>query len=483
MIYPSLETFKKLSKEGNLIPVYKEIPADLETPVSAYLKTQSEHSFLLESVEGGENLARYSFIGHNPHIIFKAKGEKISIQDGDNISECSGDPITKLKEIMSQFNPIVIPELPRFHGGAVGYFSYDSIRYIEDIPNSNADKLKTPDVFFVIADTILAFDHVKHKIIIISNAIVKDDVELSYNNAVSNINSFLEQLNKPLDPELFQLNTEINGSKDDYASNFTLEQFSQIVNKAKKYIYDGDIFQVVLSQRFSKKTKLAPFEIYRKLRMINPSPYMFYLNFGKTKLIGSSPEILVRLEGEKATLRPIAGTRPRGKTVEEDRELEKDLLADEKEKSEHIMLVDLGRNDLGRCCKYSTVKTTDLMTIERYSHVMHIVSNVEGTIKDNLGGLDLYKSCFPAGTLSGAPKVRAMEIIDELENVQRGPYGGAIGYFDFAGNMDTGIIIRTILMQDDTVHIQAGAGIVADSNPEMEYQETINKAKALLSIC
>jgi len=460
-----------------------EIPADLETPVSAYLKTESPFSFLLESVEGGETLARYSFIGSDPMIVFQAKGNSIKITQNGSTEHLEGDPIHKLKELMHQFNPVKIPLLPRFHGGAVGYFGYDAIRYIEKIPNKNPDDLQIPDVHFMLATTIMAFDHIKHKIIIIANALVKDDLKEAYDTAINNIHSILHKISKPLDPQKHKLTSILPENETKYTSNLTLDQFKENVEKAKQYIYQGDIFQVVLSQRFSKKTTSDPFTTYRRLRMVNPSPYMFYLKFDDAILIGSSPEILVRLENNKATLRPIAGTRPRGATPAVDIELEKELLADIKENAEHIMLVDLGRNDLGRVCSYNSIQTTSLMHIERYSHVMHIASNIEGQLNPQFDGFDLLRACFPAGTVSGAPKIRAMEIIDELENTQRGHYAGAVGYFDFAGNMDTGIIIRTILIHKDTAYMQAGAGIVADSDPEKEYIETINKAKPLLSVC
>lgn len=484
MISPSLSEFKALASLGNLIPIYAELPADLETPVSAYLKTESTYSFLLESVEGGENMARFSFIGTDPLILFNAKANTITLTQNGQTETLTGNPIDQLQQVLSQFSPVTNIALPRFHGGAVGYFSYDAIRYIENIPDQNPDELNIPDVSFMIATNILAFDHVKHKIMVISNAHVNgttdSELETVYQIAVNDINKLIHQLKQPLSPEKYPLTSPSNDTT--FQSNMTRDEYASMVEKAKKYIYAGDIFQVVLSQRFTKSTNDDPFMIYRRLRMVNPSPYMFYLKFNDLQLIGSSPEILVRLENDKATLRPIAGTRPRGTTPEEDLSLEKELLADEKEKAEHIMLVDLGRNDLGRVCEFQTVKTTSLMHIERYSHVMHIVSNIEGKIKSGYTGFDLIKACFPAGTVSGAPKVRAMEIIDELETVKRGAYAGAIGYFDFAGNMDTGIIIRTIVVKDQKVYMQSGGGIVFDSDPDMEFNESMNKAKPLLLV-
>ena len=449
----TLDQFRAHAKNGNLVPVYKEIIADMETPVSAYQKIACPNSFLLESVEGGEKLARYSFIGH---------GDIVSL------------------DILKQFKPVIFPELPRFHGGIVGYFSYDYIRQIENIPDNNPDELNLPETQFIFAKSILAFDHVKHKIIVISNAHITDNIDQAYHEACSAIDVLEQQLLKETKPTTVTINTDI---EPNFQSNFTKESYCTLVNKAKEYIKAGDIFQVVPSQRFVTPIKDSPFDIYRKLRIINPSPYMFFLNFGDFQMAGSSPEILVRLVGYTAIVRPIAGTRPRGVTPEEDKDLEQNLLNDEKEKAEHIMLVDLGRNDLGRVCEYNTVKPTEFMIIERYSHVMHLVSNVEGQLQKDKTAIDLFRACFPAGTVSGAPKIRAMEIIDELEPVRRNTYAGSVGYFDFTGDMDTCITIRTITIKDGKAYIQAGGGIVADSVPELEYQETINKAKAMMRAC
>ena len=449
----TLDQFRAQAQHGNLIPVYKEIIADMETPVSAYQKIACPNSFLLESVEGGENLARYSFIGN---------GDIVSL------------------DILEQFKPVICPELPRFHGGIVGYFSYDYIRQIENIPDTNPDELNLPETQFIFAQNLLAFDHVKHKILIISNAHITDNIENAYHEACKSIEILEKKLLIEIKPTTITINTK---TEPHFQSNFTLESYCDVVNQAKEYIKAGDIFQVVPSQRFVTPIKDSPFDIYRKLRVINPSPYMFFLNFGNFQLAGSSPEILVRLEGDTATVRPIAGTRPRGVTPEEDKQFEQNLLADAKERAEHVMLVDLGRNDLGRVCKYDTIHPTEFMIIERYSHVMHLVSNVEGKLQKDKTALDLFRACFPAGTVSGAPKIRAMEIIDELEPVRRNTYAGSVGYFDFAGNMDTCITIRTIVIKDGKAYIQAGGGIVADSVPELEYQETINKAKAMMRAC
>jgi len=465
MFYPSLDEFIKLSKKGNLIPVFREIVADMESPVSAYKKIAGEHSFLLESVEGGEKIARYSFLGSDPVKVFKVRGGK--------------DPFPELKKLMSQFKPVKVTGVPRFHGGLVGYMSYDIVRFIEDIPDKNTDDLKLPDLQFMLTDTILAFDHIKHKILIISNAHVKGNPKKAYKDAIKKIEALEKKIRKPLKTSEFEIPPA--GKKElKFKSNFSEDEFKKIVERAKEYIRAGDVIQVVLSQRFSTDFSGKEFNTYRILRTINPSPYMFYLSFGGLKIVGSSPEVMVRLENDEAVIRPIAGTRPRGIDEEEDRKLAEDLLASEKEKAEHIMLVDLARNDLSRVCKPDTVKVTEMMNVEKYSHVMHIVSNVVGKLEKNKDAFDLLKASFPAGTVSGAPKVRAMEIIDELENLRRGPYAGAIGYFSYSGEMDTCITIRTILFRKGKSYIQAGAGIVADSDPAAEYQETQNKAKGML---
>jgi len=480
MIYPSKEEFLKLSKKGNLIPVYKEIIADTETPVSAYKKIESKNAFLLESVEGGEKLARYSFLGSDPIFIIKSKGDRIEVIEGKKKRAIKGDPFDALKDIMSRYKLVEVKELPRFHGGLVGYFGYDMIRFIEDIPDKNPDEINKPDMQFMLADVVLAFDHIKQKIIIIANTHVKDDPKAAYKKAVAKLNEVAKKLKKPLGKKDMELEAPRTKKTCKFKTNLSRAKFSKMVERAKGYIRSGDIIQVVLSQRLSAKAPKDTFRVYRMLRSINPSPYMFYLKFDDLKLIGSSPEIMVRMEKGAATVRPIAGTRPRGENAEEDNRLEKQLLADAKEKAEHIMLVDLGRNDLGRVCEFGSVKVNELMAIERYSHVMHIVSDVSGKIRKGFGSIDLIRACFPAGTVTGAPKVRAMEIIDELENIRRGPYAGAVGYFCFSGDLDTCITIRTIIADSKKFYVQAGAGIVADSVPEREYEETLNKAKALL---
>jgi len=481
MYYPDLKEFKKKAKKGNLIPVYKEIVADLFTPVSAYKKISEDasYSFLLESVEGGENIARYSFLGSNPYLIFKSKGRKVEIikpkvKRKEKIK--SDNPLDELKNILSRFKPVEVEGLPRFSGGAVGYLSYDLVRFFERLPSQNVDELNLPDCWFLFTDTILIFDHLRHRIKVLSNAIINKDVGEDYQRAVAKIDELVERLKRPLPVS----KSKRRKKKKKIKSNFTQDEFEKAVKKAKGYVEKGDVVQVVLSQRFSTSTQAEPFDIYRALRSINPSPYLYYLSFPQLKIVGSSPEVLVRREESKVETRPLAGTRPRGKTEKEDKRLKDELLRDKKERAEHVMLVDLGRNDLGRVCQYGTVEVVELMGIEKYSHVMHIVSEVRGKLKPGEDAFSVIKACFPAGTVSGAPKIRAMEIIDELEKSLRGPYAGAVGYFSFSGNMDTAITIRTIIIKNKTAYVQAGAGVVADSIPKREYEETKNKARALL---
>ncbi len=485
MFKPSLEEFKQKAKLGNLVPVYKEILADLDTPVSAYLKISGgEYSFLLESVEGGEKWARYCFIGCDPSVVVSTKGRTMTlIENGQSEQKeiTSGSPLSAVKEVLSRYQPVPEPGLPRFSGGAVGFVSYDMVRFFEDLPEQTLDDLDVPDSQFVITDTMLVFDNVSQTIKIVSNAFIEgDDLEAIYINTIQKITSLEEKLKAPL---AIGANTDAAESSESplsFGSNIEEEKFKQAVARIKEYILEGDAIQVVLSQRLKFSLKCDPFDIYRSLRTINPSPYMYHLKFGDVQVVGSSPEVLVRLEDNKVEVRPIAGTRKRGQNEEEDRELEQDLLKDEKELAEHIMLVDLGRNDLGRVSEISTVEVDERFTIERYSHVMHIVSNVKGILKKGLDCFDVLKAAFPAGTLSGAPKIRAMEIIDELEPTRRGLYGGAVGYISFNGNMDTAIAIRTLLIKDEMAYLGVGAGIVADSVPENEFEETMNKGRALL---
>jgi len=485
MVKPTFKEFKEKSKQGNLIPVYKEVLADLDTPVSAYMKMcGGEYSFLLESVEGGEKWARYCFLGFDPSIIISIKGNEVVVEKNGqpkSILITKGNPLVGLKDILARYQPVDVEGLPRFSGGAVGFVSYDMVRSFEDLPEDTMDDLQVPDARFVITDTLLIFDNVAQTIKIVSNAHVNsENIEESYNQAVKNIDAIEKKLRTSLPVNVNNESSPKIDSLKRIESNFEKEHFINAVQKIKNYILEGDVIQVVLAQRLKFNISKDPFAIYRALRSINPSPYMYYLKFGDLKIVGSSPEILVRLEDEKIEVRPIAGTRKRGQSEEEDQALENDLLSDEKELAEHIMLVDLGRNDVGRVAKTNSVSVNEKFTIERYSHVMHIVSNVQGELKKDFDGYDVLAATFPAGTLSGAPKVRAMEIIEELEPTRRGLYGGAVGYISFNGNMDTAIAIRTLLIKNNTAYLGVGAGIVADSVPENEFEETMNKGKALL---
>ncbi|MFH1837095.1 MAG: anthranilate synthase component I [Candidatus Omnitrophota bacterium] len=480
MYYPSKEEFVELSKKGNVIPVHSEILADFDTPLSAFLKIdEGDFSYLLESVEKGENLGRYSFLGSRPSLIIKTKGQKIEIVRDGKTEEYSTDtdPINEVKTIMSRFKFVDTGRLPGFCGGLVGYIGYDMVRFMEVIPDKNPEEFVVPDMHLVLTDTILIFDHVDHKIKVVSNAIIDGSPEVAYEDAKRKINEIVKKLKEPLKKNEAKKAKTASG---EIGSNFSREDFCESVEKTKEYIRAGDIIQLVLSQRFKKRTEADAFSIYRELRSINPSPYMYYLKFGDYKLIGSSPEILVRCEEGLVNVRPIAGTRPRGSNEEEDKILEKELLADPKERAEHIMLVDLGRNDIGRVCDFGSVSPREVMSVEKYSHVMHIVSDVTGKLTKDKDIYDVIRATFPAGTVTGAPKIRAMELIDKLENTRRGPYAGCVGYISFSGNIDMCITIRTIVMREKTAYIQAGAGIVLDSDPEKEYQETVNKAMAMM---
>jgi len=472
MYFPTLQQVQKLAKEGNLVPVYREILADMETPVTVFLKiARGSHSFLLESVEGGEQLARYSFIGTEPYLVMRTgPGEKVG----------AIDPLLPIQKELTKYKPVTVAELPRFHGGAVGYLGYEAVRYFEELPSPEPDLLKLPEAIFMFTDTLLVFDHLKHKIKVVSHAHLDGDVDKAYSQAVERIECLVQRLRQPLEPAR-EMVTPVNPSlKSETSSNLSKEEYESMVTKAKKYIYDGEVIQVVLSQRLAKTINAHPFDIYRALRTINPSPYMYYLHLDDCYIVGSSPELLVRAEEGSLTYHPLAGTRPRGSNAAEDLALEEELRSDEKEQAEHIMLVDLGRNDIGRVSEPGTVQVTQLMDVERYSHVMHLVSNIVGRLRRNLTPYDALRSCFPAGTVSGAPKIRAMELIAELEPDKRGPYAGAVGYFSFSGNMDTAIAIRTMVITQGVAYVQAGGGIVADSIPEKEYQESMHKAAALL---
>jgi anthranilate synthase component 1 len=481
MYYPSKKEFIKYAKKGNLIPVYKELIGDMDTPVSIFQRLAGKYpSYLLESVEGGEHVGRYSFLGVNPSVIFKSKGRNISIKKDGKTKAWITDtnPLSELKKVMSEYKPVNIDGLPRFSGGAVGYVGYNVISFFENIPIKENDELGFPDVYFMVTDTLVIFDHVKHLVKIVANAKVEGNAGKVYDESIKKIEGLVRKIRQLRPSSVVEFPKELKPMA--VKSNFTKKQYEDIVNNAKEYIRAGDIIQVVPSQRFAVPVKSKPFDVYRALRSVNPSPYMYYIQGEDFHIIGSSPELLVRCEDGIVETRPIAGTRPRGQTPEEDDGLANDLLSDEKERAEHIMLVDLGRNDLGRVCENGTVKVTDLMIIEKYSHVMHLVSNVKGKLRKDKDQFDVLAVTFPAGTVSGAPKIRAMEIISELENIDRGPYAGAIGYFSFSGNLDSAITIRTILMKNKKAYIQAGGGVVADSVPEKEYQETVNKAKAML---
>ena len=482
--FPTKKEFLRLARKGNLIPVYREILADLDTPVSAFLKIGDPvYSYLLESVEGGERIARYSFLGGSPSLVFKSKARQITIlRNGlEESFETKHDPLTELEKILKRYRHVPVKGLPPFTGGAVGYLGYDTVRFIEKIPDKNRDRFHIPDSIFIFTDTLFIFDRLSQKIKVVSNVFLDDfgNAEEAYRHAEEKLGQEVRKLKSVAVRKSPIPETEASRPLK-VGSNFTKAGFEKAVRKAKRYIQIGDIFQVVLSQSFRAGVRSDAFDIYRALRSINPSPYMFYLNCGDFQIVGSSPEVHVRCENGEAFLRPIAGTRRRGKDAKEDRGLEKELLGDPKERAEHLMLVDLGRNDLGRVCEFKSVKVPEFMVIERYSHVMHIVSTVEGCLKKGKTIFDLLRATFPAGTVSGAPKVRAMEIIDELENQKRGLYSGVVGYFSYSGNLDSCIAIRTILVKDGTAYVQAGAGIVTDSVPKHEYQETVNKARALI---
>lgn len=473
------DQFLRLSKEYTAIPVYRRLLADVLTPVSLFMNIRegAEFPFLLESVEGGEQLARYSFIGRNPYQKLIFDGTETTLESQERSEVISTTYFEKLKELTTAYSEPTLPELPRLKGGAVGFSAYDTFRQVEDLPNVPEDDLNLPEAIWAFYDQIFAFDHVKHQVVLIKTIFVDQDTDLdeSYQKAQQSLDEMEEAaLSSNYQNRPFSIDTE------SLSSNMKQDYFEKIVEKGKEYIYEGDIFQVVLSQRFEADMSGDPFMLYRALRMVNPSPYLFYLDFEDFQLVGSSPEVLVRVQEGETRVLPIAGTRPRGKTHEEDLALEEDLKNDPKEVAEHIMLVDLGRNDLSRVCKPGTVKMERNQVIERYSHVMHIVSDVVGELQDDQTSVDALMQCFPAGTVSGAPKIRAMEIIDELEQTKRGIYAGAVGYFDFSGNMDTCIAIRTMVVTGNKAYIQAGAGIVADSDPTKEFEETQNKAGALI---
>jgi len=482
-LHPDYQRFKKLSRKGTIVPVFKEILADRDTPVSIFekLSKNNPYAYLLESIEGGERWGRYSFISSHPAKIIKIFNDRVIIYEGSNVTDDkeTKDPLGVLKKLLQEYKPVECGGLPRFWGGFVGYLGYDIVRTIEDIPGRHHDSCDLPDGIFMVTDHLVIFDHVSHRVKVVACVDTKNKKKTAaaYKKAVKSIDILIKKILKTLKISKIKKPKRLST----ISSNINKIKFMDSVQKAQKYIRSGDIIQVVLSQRFSADLTVNPFEIYRSLRVINPSPYLFYLKMNDLHVVGSSPEILVRKEGDKAELRPIAGTRKRGATSEEDKLLELELLTDPKELAEHVMLVDLARNDLGRVCKYNTIKLPDIKIIERYSHVMHIVSSVTGILDKKMDAVDLLRASFPAGTVTGAPKIRAMEIIDELEVCRRGPYAGAVGYFSFAGNMDMAITIRTIIVQGKKVWVQAGAGIVADSVPKKEFVETKNKAAALIA--
>jgi anthranilate synthase component I len=515
-IYPTLEQARELAQQGNLIPVYREVLADMETPVSVYRKiARGRHSFLLESVEGGERLARYSFLGTEPRLTVSLhNGRAITRHaDGTTTERAFGDPLDLVRELIAPYRPVPLRDMPRFQGGLVGYLAYECVRYFEKLPTPARDDLHLPDAVLMLADTLVVFDHVKHRMRVLSHADLEaydGHVEEAYAAAVSRIDTLLARIrdsgtpvagrqspatgngHRPgAHPESAALTGAANASGEtlsgQYASalpgissTFSKEAYEDAVRQAVEYTRAGDIIQVVPSQRLSRPVHAQPFSVYRALRAVNPSPYMYFLHLDDVHIVGASPEMLVQVEDGVVRTRPIAGTRPRGQNEQEDTALAEELLADEKERAEHIMLVDLGRNDVGRVARPGTVKVTTLMDVEKYSHVMHIVSQVEGRLRDGSDAYDALRSCFPAGTVSGAPKIRAMEIIAELEPAKRGTYAGAVGYFSYGGNLDTAITIRTMVIKNGMAYVQAGGGVVADSVPVTEYQETLNKAAALL---
>ncbi len=486
MIQPGFREFQRLAKQGNLIPVYDVFSADLLTPVSAYLRIAqgARYSFLLESVEGGEKIARYTFAGAHPEEIFRYANGACVLESRDRIIWEERDPISFLRERVERFRPVRLPGLPPLVAGAIGYFSYDMVRLIERLPKRLRDEIGLYDAMLMFYHGLIAFDHVQHRLWIARNVFTGGNGSLltKYNAAAREIKETRRLLEQPVAAE--HPKKTKNAKKHsplNVSSNFRRPEYLAAVRKAKAYIRAGDIFQVVLSQRFSVKTKAGPFQVYRELRALNPSPYLFFLQLNDVSVVGSSPEMLVKVQGRDVFYRPIAGTRWRGKDEAEDQRLEREMLSSEKERAEHIMLVDLGRNDLGRVCDYGTVKPEKLLTVERYSHVMHLVSSLRGRLRDDVDCFDALMACFPAGTVSGAPKVRAMEIIEELERTRRGIYAGGILYLDFAGNLDSCIALRTMVVKNGVAYVQAGGGIVADSTPEGEYQESVNKSKALLT--
>jgi anthranilate synthase component 1 len=483
MLRPDYREFSRLAENATLVPVVKSVAADLLTPVSAFLAIAANepNAFLLESVERGEQIGRYTFLGVRPYMQVRARGGDLEVLRGKRKEKRQGSAIQVIKELLRQHRPANVPGLPPFTAGAVGYFAYDVVRQLENIGDHTRDDFSLPDCVLMFFDRLLAFDHLRHQIHIIATADVsRESPRKAYDRAAADIAVLEKKLAAGLRPAHWHKASHSARGKLKIRAATQKKRYVESVERAKEYIAAGDIFQVVLSQRFDFTPAVDPFDIYRALRTVNPSPYLYFLRMGDTHVLGSSPEMLVRVTGSKLEYRPIAGTRPRGRDAADDQRLEQQMLQDEKERAEHVMLVDLGRNDLGRVSEYGSVKVKDLMYVERYSHVMHIVSALEGKLRGDLDALDAFAACFPAGTLSGAPKVRAMQIIEELEPTRRGIYGGSVLYADFAGNLDSCIAIRTLLMQGRKAFLQAGGGIVADSDPEREFEESVNKAKAVL---
>jgi anthranilate synthase component 1 len=482
---PDVDEFRQAAKKGNLVPVFRELLADADTPVSAFAKLRAagEHPFLLESVVGGETWAAYSFIGVGARAVLEVRGGRAKVTHFDGRAQeehAAPDPAQALAQLLQGFRPVSHPSLPRFWGGAVGFFSYDVVRAFEKLPSVKPDELGVPDALFVITDTLVIFDNLRQTVKVVASALVDGDPDQAFRSACARIDAIVDRLAQPA-PPLRRIEPSAPRVDAEMTSNTPRDAYLSSVERAKEYILAGDVFQVVLSQRFSAPRAGAdPFDVYRALRVVNPSPYMFHLAFPEVQVTGASPEVLVRVENGRVMVRPIAGTRPRGRSSDEDARLERELCADPKERAEHVMLIDLGRNDVGRVARVGSVRVDEQFVVERYSHVMHLVSNVSGELQAGRTALDVLRACFPAGTLSGAPKIRAMEIIEELEPSRRGVYGGAVGYVSFGGNLDFAIAIRTLVTLGDRVTLQAGAGIVADSEPAAEYDETVNKARAVM---